>query len=113
MTSYTILMIAGEASGDRIASRAVSHFTYICAGKRRPFASVIHTMHTKTTSKPGLPRERVRPEKPRSKNGLRAAPTLWQKIDKLIESVPDAEWEKLPKDGSVNVDHYLYGTPKQ
>jgi hypothetical protein len=70
-------------------------------------------MNTKTTSKPGLPRERTRPEKLRSKNDLRGAPTLWQKIDKLIESVPDAEWEKLPKDGSVNVDHYLYGTPKQ
>jgi hypothetical protein len=73
----------------------------------------IHIMNTKTTLKPGLPRERVRHEKTHTKNGLRSAPTLWQKIDKLIENVPSAEWEKLPKDGSVNVDHYLYGTPKR
>ena len=40
-------------------------------------------------------------------------PSLWEKIDALIADVPDREWSKLPKDGSINLDHYLYGIPKQ
>ena len=30
----------------------------------------------------------------------------------LARTVPDAEWEKLPRDGASNLDHYIYGTPK-
>lgn len=32
---------------------------------------------------------------------------------KLAAGVPDEEWEKLPKDLSYNLDHYLYGAPKK
>jgi hypothetical protein len=32
---------------------------------------------------------------------------------KTIQSqVPPEEWDKLPHDGSINHDHYLYGSPK-
>lgn len=31
----------------------------------------------------------------------------------LSAKVPMEEWEELPTDYSVNLDHYLYGTPKQ
>ena len=34
-------------------------------------------------------------------------------IRKIHESVPDSEWEKLPKDGARNLKHYLYGWPKE
>lgn len=31
----------------------------------------------------------------------------------LASQVPEEEWDKLPKDGAKNLDHYLYGTPKE
>lgn len=30
----------------------------------------------------------------------------------IAKDVPDSEWEKLPRDLAQNLDHYLYGTPK-
>jgi len=34
-------------------------------------------------------------------------------IAEISSEIPDEEWEKLPSDGSVNHDHYLYGAPKK
>ena len=31
----------------------------------------------------------------------------------LASEVPEEEWDKLPKDGAKNLDHYLYGIPKE
>jgi len=31
----------------------------------------------------------------------------------MARSIPDSEWEKLPKDLNENLDHYLYGLPKR
>ena len=33
--------------------------------------------------------------------------------ERLAAEVPDEDWRKIPPDGSVNLDHYLYGHPKQ
>jgi hypothetical protein len=38
---------------------------------------------------------------------------IWEVARVISESVPLEEWEKLPSDGSVNHDHYLYGAPKK
>lgn len=38
---------------------------------------------------------------------------IWEVITEISSEIPDEEWEKLPADGSVNHDHYLYGAPKQ
>ena len=38
---------------------------------------------------------------------------LHAKIRRITTSVPDSEWEKLPKDGARNKKHYLYGHPKE
>lgn len=38
---------------------------------------------------------------------------IWEIAKEIGESIPLEEWEKLPSDGSVNHDHYLYGAPKQ
>ena len=38
---------------------------------------------------------------------------LLQEIREIYQDIPDAEWEKLPRDGSENLDHYLYGAPKK
>lgn len=40
-------------------------------------------------------------------------PTIWEKIRKRAENVPEEVWEKLPRDGAEQHDHYLYGAPKK
>jgi hypothetical protein len=37
------------------------------------------------------------------------ARTIWQEIREIVEDVPKEEWERLPRDGAANLDHYLYG----
>ncbi len=39
--------------------------------------------------------------------------TIWEKIEERARQVPLEEWADAPRDGSVNVDHYLYGAPKK
>lgn len=39
--------------------------------------------------------------------------TIWDEIELLAKQVPSEEWAKLPTDLSQNIDHYLYGAPKQ
>ena len=40
-------------------------------------------------------------------------PTIWDKIRARSAKIPDEVWEKMPTDGSENLDHYLYGSPKK
>jgi hypothetical protein len=42
-----------------------------------------------------------------------SAPSIEEKLAVLAADVPNEEWDKLPKDLSANIDHYLYGTPKR
>ncbi|MGP1371530.1 MAG: DUF2281 domain-containing protein [Almyronema sp.] len=37
---------------------------------------------------------------------------LLEQVKDIQSQVPAEEWEKLPHDGSINHDHYLYGAPK-
>ncbi len=39
--------------------------------------------------------------------------SLEEKIAAIMADVPDEEWAKLPPDLSDNLDHYIYGAPKQ
>lgn len=41
------------------------------------------------------------------------APSIEDQIAAIFGDVTDEEWEKLPKDGASNLDHYLYGAPKR
>jgi putative addiction module CopG family antidote len=34
-------------------------------------------------------------------------------VKELTRDIPESEWEKVPRDLAQNVDHYLYGHPKQ
>ena len=34
-------------------------------------------------------------------------------LEELAGEIPQEEWDKLPDDLNDNLDHYLYGTPKQ
>ena len=40
-------------------------------------------------------------------------PAIWDKIETIMRDVPDEVLATIPTDGSVNVDHYLYGAPKK
>ena len=56
-------------------------------------------------------------EELRQQNGGEGSPvedlTIWEMVKDVILEVPAEAWEELPKDGSRNVDHYLYGAPKR
>lgn len=38
---------------------------------------------------------------------------IWDKIEEIMRDVPDEVLANIPTDGSINVDHYLYGGPKK
>jgi len=38
---------------------------------------------------------------------------IWDKIQAIMHDVPDEVLASIPTDGSINVDHYLYGAPKK
>ncbi|NJN91648.1 MAG: hypothetical protein HC878_15655 [Leptolyngbyaceae cyanobacterium SL_5_14] len=37
---------------------------------------------------------------------------LLKRVEEIQAQVPLEEWNKLPHDGAINHDHYLYGPPK-
>ena len=37
--------------------------------------------------------------------------SVWEIIQDAFKDIPEEEWEKLPKDGAAELDHY--GTPKR
>jgi hypothetical protein len=41
-----------------------------------------------------------------------AARPIWEIAQEIGKAIPQEEWEKVPKDGAINVDHYLYGHRK-
>ncbi|MBW4420778.1 MAG: hypothetical protein KME13_16335 [Myxacorys californica WJT36-NPBG1] len=47
-----------------------------------------------------------------SSQQLPSLPPFLQFVEEISAQVPKEEWEKLPSDLSKNVDHYLYGSPK-
>ena len=38
---------------------------------------------------------------------------IWEIIEEIIGELPKDTWDDVPTDGSINLDHYLYGAPKQ
>lgn len=47
-------------------------------------------------------------------NGTRAArKPVWEIVEEVNAGLPADTWENVPTDGSTNLDHYLYGGPKQ
>lgn len=34
-------------------------------------------------------------------------------VDTLTSQIPDSDWQQLPNDLAQNLDHYLYGSPKE
>ena len=38
---------------------------------------------------------------------------IWEVVDEINAGLPADTWANVPTDGSINLDHYLYGAPKQ
>lgn len=38
---------------------------------------------------------------------------IWEVIADNMRGVPDEVFDRLPKDGASQVDHYIYGLPKR
>jgi hypothetical protein len=38
---------------------------------------------------------------------------IWEVITEQMKDIPDEVFERLPKDGASQVDHYIYGLPKR
>jgi len=42
-----------------------------------------------------------------------AAPPIEEVLAKLASEVPDEDWQRLPRDLTDQLDHYVHGTPKR
>ena len=38
---------------------------------------------------------------------------VWEVAAKLVAAIPEEDLARLPVDGAVQHDHYIYGTPKR
>lgn len=38
---------------------------------------------------------------------------IWEVVEAINTGLPADTWDNVPTDGSINLDHYLYGVPKQ
>ncbi len=38
---------------------------------------------------------------------------IWEVIEDIGSQTPAEAWDEVPTDGSINVDHYLYGAPRR
>jgi hypothetical protein len=43
----------------------------------------------------------------------RSVPRIEDRIAELVRQVPPEAWDSLPDDLIENLDHYIYGTPKE
>jgi hypothetical protein len=59
------------------------------------------------------PKPARKPARKRRGEHVQRDPTLWADLRAIANGIPDDALAKLPRDGSINLDHYLYGTPKK
>ena len=38
---------------------------------------------------------------------------VWELAEEINAGLPPDTWDNVPTDASINLDHYLYGAPKQ
>lgn len=38
---------------------------------------------------------------------------IWEVVDEINAGLPADTWENVPTNGSIDLNHYLYGAPKQ
>lgn len=57
-------------------------------------------------------KHKINEEQTESSQQTPSLPTFLQFVEEISAQIPREEWEKLPNDLSKNLDHYLYGSPK-
>ncbi|MBH8575556.1 hypothetical protein I8752_21605 [Nostocaceae cyanobacterium CENA369] len=57
-------------------------------------------------------KQRVNENQPVESNQNLPSQSFLNFVDEISLKIPPEEWAKLPSDMSVNLDHYLYGSPK-
>ncbi|HKS08698.1 MAG TPA: hypothetical protein VJS13_04070 [Pyrinomonadaceae bacterium] len=45
--------------------------------------------------------------------GSEAVRPMWEVVEEVNADLPSDTWDNVPTDGSLNLDHYLYGAPKR
>src|SRR5712664_3958920 len=38
---------------------------------------------------------------------------IWEIVEDVNRALPEDTWDDVPTDGSISLDHHLYGAPKQ
>ncbi len=38
---------------------------------------------------------------------------IWEIVEEVNAALPADTWENVPSDGSINLEHYLYGAPNR
>jgi putative addiction module CopG family antidote len=58
---------------------------------------------------------RLAEERPHSTVEIDASASTppWRRILSNMETVPDAVFDRIPADGSAQLDHHIYGTPRR
>ncbi len=57
-------------------------------------------------------KHKIKEEQPDSSQQAPSLPPFLQFVEEISAQVSTEEWAKLPSDLSKNIDHYLYGSPK-
>jgi hypothetical protein len=57
-------------------------------------------------------KHKSREEQTNSAQQSPSLPPFLQFVEEISAQIPKEEWAKLPSDLSKNLDHYLYGSPK-
>jgi len=60
-----------------------------------------------------LPKRRRKVAVPRLPKYDPTAKPIWEIAEEIAATVPDSEWEKVPRDLAKNLHHYLHGAPKE
>ena len=99
---------------DRMGKRKV----YRAAGRGPAGRDILNAgvvrMKKASSGKPRSQPERVDVEAMRARVLAELPPdSIEAEIVRLFSDVPDEESDKLPSDGSINLDHYLYGAPRK
>ncbi len=85
------------------------------------FPDYVRSLLVREVERPGEPRAVAHLDGgPRSatESGIRSEPEaerkpIWMKAIEAGETIPVEERARLPRDGARNVDHYVYGVPRQ
>ncbi len=64
------------------------------------------------TKKINSPASQAPPAKRRTRRGS-ASESIILRLARIGESVPNEDWDNLPRDSAKNFDHYAHGSPRE